>query len=295
MKNHSLKLKKYIIHIFVISIINLHIQSLAFAKPRLVDFSYNKYSQFGDDGIIEKIFDIMGTTSKVCIEFGAWDGFHLSNTANLWAHKGWKGILIESEYDRFLKLRDNIKNYNCVAIHAKIGNEKNDSLDFILKSNNLNNKQVDLLSIDIDGNDYYILESLELKPRLIICEFNPTMPPHLDIYPKYNNYTGSSIAALVRMAKLKGYALIAAVGVNCFFVLNTEIHKFQDFETRFDEIIKLELLEQCRKYVITSFDGKYLIVGRDDGRTPFGLNKQINEPIYGKFQSYDLLSGAIQT
>ena len=63
---------------------------------RLSEHASNTYSQFGEDGIIEKIFQIIGVNSKVCIEFGAWDGFYLSNTANLWTN-GWKGILIEAE------------------------------------------------------------------------------------------------------------------------------------------------------------------------------------------------------
>lgn len=89
-------------------------------KPRLLDFRKTIHSQFGEDGIIEKIFEIIGTTSKVCVEFGAWDGFFLSNTAALWT-KDWKGVLIEAEQNKFLALLDNVRNYSCVPILAKVG------------------------------------------------------------------------------------------------------------------------------------------------------------------------------
>jgi hypothetical protein len=67
----------------------------------------------------------------------------------------------------------------------------------MLKQSNIRNT-IDLLSIDVDGDDYYIFQSLKyLRPRVIICEFHPTMPAHIDLYPKYHNYTGCSVAALV--------------------------------------------------------------------------------------------------
>lgn len=85
-----------------------------------------------------------------------------------------------------------------------------------MKNNNIS-KEIDLLSIDIDGDDYYIFESLEtIRPRVIICEFNPTIPAHIDIYPKMGNYFGCSVAALNRIANTKGFKLVSILGVNCF-------------------------------------------------------------------------------
>ena len=64
-------------------------------KPRLSDFAHDLHSQAGEDGILQAIFDRSGVRSRVCIEFGAWDGLHLSNTAQFWRN-GWPGILIEA-------------------------------------------------------------------------------------------------------------------------------------------------------------------------------------------------------
>ena len=69
------------------------------ATKLLAQHGQNVFSQFGEDGIIARIFEIIGLQSKACIEFGAWDGFHMSNTANLWT-KGWKGVLIEGHAGR---------------------------------------------------------------------------------------------------------------------------------------------------------------------------------------------------
>ena len=148
---------------------------------RLVDFSSNVYSQFGEDGVIRKIFEIIGIKSKVCVEFGAWDGFHLSNTANLWT-KSWKGVLIEGNKKRFRCLVENVKAYDCICIQSFVDSKGESSLESLLVMHGITTT-IDLLSIDIDGNDYYIFESLrEIRPRVIICEYNPTILQKLNCW-----------------------------------------------------------------------------------------------------------------
>ena len=167
-------------------------------RKRLADFASNHHSQFGEDGIIDKIFEIIGTRSKVSVEFGAWDGFHLSNTANLWTN-GWKGVLIEGHPERFRQLTTNVRDYSCVCIHAYVSRDGDNRLEALLSRHGVA-PDIDLLSIDIDGNDYYIVESLEtLRPRLIVCEYNPTIPAELDLYAEYGNYFGASVTALERI------------------------------------------------------------------------------------------------
>jgi hypothetical protein len=228
-------------------------------------FAKNVYSQFGEDGIIEKIFDIIGSKSKVCVEFGAWDGYCLSNTANLWT-KGWTGILIEGDAERAHKLSKNVELYGCIAICRYVGNTKGNTLEDILKDNNINNN-VDLLSIDIDGDDYYILASLNfLRPRVIICEYNHSIPYWMDIYQKPGEYFGSSVGALTRIAKEKGYELIAVTDTNCFFVQGLEYSKFSAYNTNINDIATNKYLN----FVITSYSGQYLVYGE----FPFGLREK---------------------
>jgi len=221
---------------------------------KLVDFSFNKYSQFGEDGIIEKIFEIIGTKSKTCVEFGAWDGFHLSNTANLWT-RSWKGVLIEGKKKRFERLKKNTAEYGCLCIHAFVEISGDNSLDSLLKKRGVSN-QIDLLSIDIDGNDYYIFESLnEITPRVVICEYNPTIPAELDLLAEKDNYFGCSVTALKKMAEKKGYVLISITQTNCIFVLEEYAQYFSEFDIRIESMKNDEYVN----YFITSYSGEYVL------------------------------------
>src|SRR5438876_8052161 len=118
-----------VIFMMMIMIACCDMQALELKK--ISDFAFNQYSQFGEDGIIQKIFEIIQPQSKVCIEFGAWDGFHLANTAKLWAHEGWKGILIEGDPTKCQLLVRNTQQYNCVSICAYVGNEPHNTLEKI--------------------------------------------------------------------------------------------------------------------------------------------------------------------
>lgn len=225
---------------------------------KLVDSAYNVYSQFGEDGIIEKIYEIIGTRSKLCVEFGAWDGFHLANTANLWT-KSWKGVLIEGNKRRFKSLVKNVQRYNCLCICGFVQSTGNSTLEALLLEAGVT-EQIDLLSIDIDGNDYYIFKSLEsIRPRLIICEHNPTIPAEIDLVAEEDNYFGCSVSALVRVGKEKGYQLVAITETNCFFVLKEYQDLFSGFETRLHKIKN----DRYVTFFITSYSGEYLLSNTD--------------------------------
>ena len=240
---------------------------------KLTEYSFNKYSQFGEDGIIEIIFKIIRTNSKLCVEFGAWDGFHLSNTANLWTN-GWKGILIEGNKRRFNHLCSNVKKFNCICINAFVERNGNNSLESLLTNHGIS-EQVDLLSIDIDGNDYYIFESLkEIRPRVIICEYNPTIPAEIELLAEYDNYFGCSVASLNNLAIRKGYALVAITQTNCIFVLKEFEILFQEFETR----LKYIKNDNFIRYLITSYSGDYVL---SKGELAYGVSFPYSEKLFG--------------
>lgn len=221
--------------------------------PKLADYATNHYSQFGEDGIIEKIFSLIGTTSKICIEFGAWDGFHLSNTANLWT-KGWQGVLIEGNRSRYKELVKNVREYNCICINAFVTQNGTTQLESLLVDNGVKDS-IDLLSIDIDGDDYYILNSLQkLRPRVVIIEYNPTIPAHHDIYAPCGSNFGASVAALTRLAEEKGYKLVAITRTNCFFVLEKEALNLNEFISSIDEL----KIDDSLVYLMTSYSGEFV-------------------------------------
>lgn len=239
---------------------------------KLIDFASNVYSQWGEDGIIEKIFEKIGTESKTCVEFGAWDGFHLSNTANLWT-KGWKGILIEGHKGRYTHLVKNVSSYNCVCINAYVGIGPDDCLEAILKRNGIS-EPIDCLSIDIDGNDYHVFASLTaLRPRLVVVEYNPTIPPEMDLYAEPDNYFGCSVASLVRIANEKGYRLVATTDTNAFFVRDELCDLLAEFDTRFDSIV----IRKYLNYLITGFDGRFVMTTTP----PYGVTTPLKGKLVG--------------
>jgi hypothetical protein len=227
-------------------------------------FASNQYSQFGEDGILAEIISRIGEGARRCIEFGAWDGFHFSNTAALWT-RGWEAVLIEADQSRFEDLvKATSAAPQCLPVCARVGWRRGiDTLEDILFSLKVPTA-CDVLSIDIDGDDIRVLESLQnIFPRIVLCEFNPTIPYYFDIENGNGAFVGSSLGSVVRVASEKGLTLVAVTDVNAIFVANSELDKLGDVETR------ISLLAKTRYYnhVITSYDGVPLVIGE----FPYGL------------------------
>lgn len=229
----------------------------------LRNFESNIKSQYGEDGVIAEIFKRIGTENKTCVEFGAWDGVHLSNSWNLWHNLGWSAYLIEGVPEKVKVLKNTISAFPKVhGIEAFVMPEGANSLDQILAKHGLP-KNFDLLSIDIDGDDYYIFKNLNhFKPRVIAIEFNPTVPPHLEMVQEQGEQMGSSALSIIKLGEIKGYKPVHITAVNVFFVTNEifENGHFQllDLERSF---VPLHLVN-----VINSFDGvQFLTSGLNYG------------------------------
>ena len=194
--------------------------------------------------------------NKYCVEFGAWDGIHFSNTWNLWHNKNWGALLIEADHDKYKVLQQTTRDYNQVRLlNAFVTIEGPNSLNQIL----FNAKvpiDFDLLSIDIDSDDYYIFKNLsEFRPRLVLVEYNPTIPPHLNIVQNPGEYFGCSALALYNLGKLKNYVLVHMTDTNMFFLRSEDFVKLDvnvpDFEMLFPK--------QHLTNVITSYGGQPFI------------------------------------
>jgi hypothetical protein len=180
----------------------------------------NVYSQYGEDGIIEWIFSHIAPGNKCCVEFGAWDGRNLSNTFNLVAHHGWKAIYIEADPEKFPALKQTAAAYPAITpVRSLVGSAGETALDAILHRHDVP-KEFDLLSIDIDGNDYDVWEaSTRYRPRLVIVEFNPTFPAEFSYIDRDGRgFIGSSATAFAALAAHKGYGLLARTATNLFFL-----------------------------------------------------------------------------
>ena len=186
----------------------------------LINHSRNVASQAGQDGILEKIFEIISVENQWCVEFGAWDGQHLSNTWNLINNKGWNGVLIEGSSTKFASLQANHTENNVTLFNEYVGWEGEHSLDAILGRTPIP-QSFDFLSIDIDGNDWYVWQALEkYRPRVVCIEFNPTISHEVlfvqDRDPQINQ--GCSLLALIELGKTKGYELVCAAPWDGIFV-----------------------------------------------------------------------------
>ena len=194
----------------------------------LINYRKRIYSQTIEDGILEGIFTNIGTTNKYFIEFGAWDGVAFSNTANLRINENWDGLLLEGNKEKADKL-SYIK-------HAFLTAE---NINEHFENNNVP-KNYDLLSIDIDGNDYWIWKAIDEKKfraRVVVIEFNCNIPdqtnpiaikysPEIDTTVPSIYYYSASIAALKKLGESKGYSLIYRVNNhNLFFVDTNLLHE----------------------------------------------------------------------
>jgi hypothetical protein len=179
------------------------------------------YSQGGEDGVIARIFACIGTTNRYFVEFGAWDGRHLSNTANLRLHQAWTGLLLDGDGER----RDDalVKPAFITADNVNQVFERHGVPD-----------SFDLLSLDIDGNEYWVWRALEgYRPRVVVIEYNiffgldlaRTIAYRPDYVWDETTYHGASLAALRKLGREKGYSLIHtdSWAPNAFFVLDSEL------------------------------------------------------------------------
>ena len=270
--NKHIKYKKYNIK-FLNSIVNFVLQKLFLevlnvTKPILLykknNFNINKfgikiYSQNDEDGIILYIFKHIGIKTKKFVEIGVENGTEC-NTTNLLKNFNWKGIQIEGskklyndakiQLKKILeKKRNNLKLLNIFVTKKNINQ--------ILKKNC--GKEIDLLSVDVDGNDFWIWKAINcVKPRLVIIEYNSFFGSNISATIKYNSkfswdhrnnksYYGASLKALEKLGKQKKYILVGVDknGVNAFFVRN-DLAKYINLKSKKTEEIFLDNKREIR-------------------------------------------------
>jgi hypothetical protein len=191
----------------------------------LHQYRYNIYSQNGEDGVIQEVMKRLDINSGWFCEFGAWDGRYLSNTFNL-VEQGWNGVYIEGDIERFKDLQTNTETYKdrLHIIREYVTPSGDNSLDNLLSSTPIP-KDFELLSIDIDSDDYHIWASLEnYNPSVVIIEILGSIPPGVQKISTPSS-PHSSFESTVSLGKEKGYSLIAMIGGNLFFVTNDIVKK----------------------------------------------------------------------
>jgi hypothetical protein len=179
----------------------------------LKKYRKNIYSQNGEDGVIEEILSRLKIAKGFFVEFGAWDGKNLSNTYNL-LEQGWKGVHIEGDKQKFEELVKTASTFpdQLEIINAFVQPDGDNNLDSLLSTTHCP-EDVDLMSIDIDSNEWHIWQSLNnYHPKIVIIEINSSIP--VGIYQTHRDgiCQGSSFSSTVELGKEKGYTPVCHTG-----------------------------------------------------------------------------------
>ncbi|MCB9867901.1 MAG: hypothetical protein H6816_14850 [Phycisphaerales bacterium] len=197
-----------------------------YADPlRLIRCGYRVYSQNDEDGILDEIFRRIGTTSRTFVEFGVGDG--MENNTLYRMLQGWRGAWIEADPKRAGQIAERFARFR----HAGVLRCKN----AFITAENIQKlfgelevaEEFDLLSIDIDGNDYWVWQAIEQHlPRVVVIEYNAGFGPSaewvMDYDPQHawsgTRNVGASLKALELLGAEKGYRLVGCnlKGINAF-------------------------------------------------------------------------------
>jgi hypothetical protein len=228
------------------------------ANPILLrDFEKSVLSQYGQDGMLEAIFERIGTHNKFFVEFGS-NGRDDSggNTAYL-RRFGWSGLLLDRSATPYNE--PSVKQYD-----VKIALVRADNINALFASHGVP-AVFDLLSIDIDGQDFHVWNAIDdarYRPRVVVIESASHIRPPLDLVQKYDPYyswdgsynSGASPTALAALGKKKGYTLVGMTGPDLIFV---ETRLLQASGVTFLHQGDVETLHAMNKGAMQDFDQTY--------------------------------------
>jgi hypothetical protein len=196
-------------------------------EKRLEVAGYKVYSQSDEDGIIAEIFQRIGTTNRRFVEFGCGNG--RENNTSLLLLQGWTGLWMDGAPENETVVR---RLWAREMADGRLAFQRAfltpDNIDTLLLGNGLTGA-IDLLVIDMDGNDYYMWQTIDaVAPRVVCIEYNAKFPPTVDwVMPRNDKHVwdgsdwfGASLSALGKLGTSKGYVLVGCnlTGVNAFFV-----------------------------------------------------------------------------
>lgn len=211
------------------------------------DVGFKAYSQTDEDGILWYIFSLIGEKYRTCVELCCGDGIEC-NSANLIINHGWYGLLVDGNpvnirhADAFYFSHVATRGFPPKVVYSWITRE---NVNDILVSHGFEG-EVDLLTIDVDGMDYWIWKAISaVSPRVVVVEYNTSLGPKLCVSvpydPKFNgfdhsvtcgmpDYAGASLSAMVKLGHSLGYRFVGVnrTDFNAFFVRNDLAAPFSD-------------------------------------------------------------------
>lgn len=207
--------------------------------PPFEEAGFRAFSQTDEDGLLLFIFAVIGTGNKRCVEVCAGNGIEC-NTANLIITHGWHGLLVDGNPSLVEEGREFYRNHPCTRIYPPpFVNEwiSRDNVNHVVEQQGFSG-EIDLLSIDMDGVDYWIWEALTaVRPRVVVVEYQDILGPKRSLTVPYAddfrasdhpttrgmpNFCGASLPAFAKLAARRGYRLVGCnrYGFNAFFVRN---------------------------------------------------------------------------
>jgi len=234
----------------------------------LKDVEFKAYSQFGEDGIIFWLINRIPIKNRTFVEFGVED-YTEANTRLLLQLENWNGFIIDGNKKNIDAIKKNISFYWKYSINAVNEFITKENINSLLHKSGFD-YDLGLLSIDIDGNDYWILDAIEMyKPRILICEYNAifgnkekvTVPYKEDFVKNKEHfsslYFGASLPAIIFAAKKKGYSFVGTCsnGVNAFFIRNDLIEYIPK------NLINTPIIYECKFRSALDRNGKLLFKG----------------------------------
>lgn len=191
---------------------------------------FKVFSQWGEDGIIDYLISNLDIENKTFIEFGV-ENYSEANTKFLLLNRNWSGFVIDSSYENVQNIKKN-ELYWKYSLTAKSEFITKENVNSVLGESNFD-KNLGLLSIDVDGNDYWIWEQIkDIDPSIVVIEYNSRFGKEKSYVVPYEKnfqrlkkhysgiYYGASLKALIKLAIKKGYSFITcnSAGNNAFFV-----------------------------------------------------------------------------
>lgn len=200
------------------------------ASDNLNDYEFRVFSQWGEDGIIQHLVRSIDIPRKYFVEFGVQD-YRESNTRFLLVNDNWSGLVMDASAANVELIKKDMIYwaYDVKPVQAFV---TRDNINELLRQNGVTG-EIGLLSIDIDGNDFWIWQAIEvINPVIVVIEYNHRFGQQAAVTIPYKEsfdrtkaghgpfYFGASLQALCWLAKRKGYAFVgcSSNGVNAFFV-----------------------------------------------------------------------------
>jgi hypothetical protein len=192
----------------------------------LLSERFHYRSQNEEDGLLLALFKRIGMTDRRCVEIGC--GLNGGNSGFLVQECGWSGLMVDADRHKIATIKQRFAGHAVLANKHRITRE---NINGVLQMHGFTG-EVDFLSIDIDGNDYWIWEALTAcSPRVVALEYNWLFGPDKAVTIPYDPqfrlsqaatraYRGASLAALAHLSQRKGYRLVASERVNAFFIRN---------------------------------------------------------------------------